>query len=110
MSLQKGKRRKSRPESSSETTLTQPSRFPSWLFPFALGAVIVGSGVFLAMHQSAPGTTSDTTIVTPAITNSQRGLPSLGELALMPENELAKQDIALDEFTLCRRVTWLRES
>jgi len=94
MSLQKGKRRKSSPESSSETTVAVAPRFPSWLFPFTLGAILVGSGVFLAMADSATETVAKTATRT-SVRNTSAKLPTLGDLASMSDEQLSDLDIAV---------------
>ncbi len=95
MSLKRGQRRKTRHDSRPIAENASAPRISGWFFPFSLGAIVVGGAVFAAMYKSAPEPISDTLFVTPASKNSQQGLPSLGELALMPEKELAEQDIAL---------------
>lgn len=94
MSLPKGQRRTSRSYLQREVVAPQSSRFANWLIPFALGAVTVGGGVYLAIADIEPASVPERTSVTAISSDTKVSPPSLGELALMSDEELKDQDIA----------------
>lgn len=70
------------------------SGWPKWIVPFALGAMVAAFIVFVAMQEHSSQANSSRTDLR-SVANSGSHLPSLGDLALMPTDELAKQDLAL---------------
>lgn len=95
MALKRGKRRKEHSDAPTVVANTRTSCVAGWFYPFTLGALLVGGLVYAAMVESPSESEFDPSITTLARNNSRQNLPSLGELAMMSEKELAKQDIAL---------------
>lgn len=109
MSLQKGKRRKSKSDSSSEETPAQRSRFPTWLAPFLLGAIVFGSLSALSTHKTMLPRDDAVPTALPLITVVDKKSRSVFELLALSDEELEKVDVVELNLAVAREIPGLED-